>query len=68
MSGGVTLEGLGAGSLSFAYQWRLKNGNTYISLGLTSYAYESYYCDYYHCNKIEYDTIIVPVISLDYRW
>jgi hypothetical protein len=63
-SGGVDYEGYSYGSFSLAYQWRLGKSSNFLSLGITSAAYEYY--DYYYGNTTA--TGFIPVISFDYRF
>ena len=66
-SGGVDIERKSFGSFAISYQWRLGNNSNYLSLGLLNYAYEATY--YYSFNSYtEIETMILPIISYDYRF
>ena len=67
-SGGVVVGGASFGSFAISYQWRLGNNSNYLSLGLLNYAYYQSYYDYYGYEWQEIETIILPVISYDYRF
>jgi len=72
-SGGMDVNGEASGSFTLAYQWRIPNSYAYFSLGVSSYAYYytdtyyDYYYDYYY-DQTTLESVIMPVLSLDYRF
>lgn len=73
-SRGIALNGNAFGSFSVSYQWRLKESSTFLSLGISSYAYEEYTRSYYYGGYYEYSgyyemvQVFTPIISIDKRF
>ena len=53
------------GSFSISYQWRLKESSTFLSLGISSFAYEKYY---YYSGYYKRVRVFRPIISIDKRF
>ena len=67
-SRGIALNGNAFGSFSVSYQWRLKESSTFLSLGISSYAYEEYTRSYYYGGYYEMVKVFTPIISIDKRF
>ena len=53
------------GSFSVSYQWRLKESSTFLSLVISSYAYEKYTRSYYYGRYYEMVQVFTLIISID---
>jgi len=67
-SGGIDIDESAFGSFSVSYQWRLKESSTFLSLGISSYAYEQYTYNYFYGGYYEMVQVFVPIISIDNRF
>ena len=67
-SRGIALNENAFGSFSVSYQWRLKESSTFLSLGISSYAYEEYIRSYYYGGYYEMVQVFTPIISIDKRF